>query len=445
VLVHQVTPDEVRLGKPYNAEFHVTNLSGRLEEVLLFLDSASNMRIQSSTPMGIQQGSKMAWAVGPLEACETAVVKVTAVSDQMGTASNCLSVSYSNVLCSGTNVVNPSLRLVKTGPAEVTLCDPFAYTFTVTNDGSGLAENVMIMDPLPNGLTAGGKSEISIDVGNLPAGESRTFTVNVDSAQTGRFTNSATASGFPDLTASSGTVTTVITQPVLAISTNCEDFEYIGRKIDTEFTVRNNGDAVADNVTLMATLPAGVTFSAASDGGSPSAGMVNWNLGDIAVGGSRTVKLTTVPGPTVNSVTINATAKHACAADATIACTTEVRGIPAILLEVVDVLDPVEVGDQSTYVITVTNQGSAQDNDIRVVVILPPEMQYVSDSGPTDGVVSGQRISFNPLPSLAPQAQAEYRVVFKALRSGDIRGRFEMTSKQFPTPVTETESTNLYD
>lgn len=446
VLVHQVMPNEVRLGKPFSAEYHVTNLSGPLEEVILFLDNASNLKIQSSVPAGIPQGNKMAWAVGPMGACETKIVKVTAVSDQLGTASNCLSVSYSNVLCAATNVVNPALKLVKTATPQASTCDNIQFTFTVTNTGTGLAENVKINDPLPTGVeTLDGKKEIMIPVGNLAAGESKNFTVPAKAARPGRYTNSATATADPDMSTKSETTTTVITKPVLTITPNCEDFEYIGRNIDYEFVVKNTGDGDATRVAVSSSIPGGTNFVKATEGGTANGSNVVWNLGTLKPGESRKIGFTAVPGPTITSAATTATASDACADSVTATCSTEVRGIPAILLEVVDVDDPVEVGTETTYVITVTNQGSANDQNIAVSVTLPPELAYVSSSGPTNSSVAGQRITFAPLPSLAPKANAVWRVQVKAVKAGSIQSAFEMTSKQFPNPVRETEATNLYD
>ena len=58
-------------------------------------------------------------------------------------------------------------------------------------------------------------------------------------------------------------------------------------------------------------------------------------------------------------------------------CTTEVVGVPAILLEVVDVEDPVEVGKEAVYDIKVTNQGSAIGTNIR---ISPRKLNLVAQS-----------------------------------------------------------------
>ena len=54
-------------------------------------------------------------------------------------------------------------------------------------------------------------------------------------------------------------------------------------------------------------------------------------------------------------------------------------------------------------------------------------------------------ITFNPVASLAPGAQASWDLVVRATGEADVRFAVEMTSDTFTRPVRETESTNLYE
>lgn len=116
-----------------------------------------------------------------------------------------------------------------------------------------------------------------------------------------------------------------------------------------------------------------------------------------------------------------------------------------VLLEVVDLVDPLEVGAVGTYVITVTNQGStlAIDN-IEIIVLLPEQLEYTSSEGPTEGSAEGQVIRFAPLETLYAGEEVEYRLKARAIGVGDIRFQLELTTDQSPEPITETESTFLY-
>ena len=116
----------------------------------------------------------------------------------------------------------------------------------------------------------------------------------------------------------------------------------------------------------------------------------------------------------------------------------------AVLLEMVDLNDPIEVGNTETYVITLTNQGSAIDNNLKVICTMEEQMEFVSAAGPTEGKAEGKIITFQPLPALAPKAKAVWRVVIKAAAPADVRFKVEATSDQLKRPVEKIESTTFY-
>jgi uncharacterized repeat protein (TIGR01451 family) len=124
---------------------------------------------------------------------------------------------------------------------------------------------------------------------------------------------------------------------------------------------------------------------------------------------------------------------------------TLVTGISAVSLEVVDIVDPVRIGTRTTYVIGVTNQGSAAATNIRIACVLENNVQYVSSAGATAGSIEGQIVKFFPLSSLEPKAKAVWRVVIAALKPGDVRFKVVMNMDQLTRPVEETESTHLYE
>jgi uncharacterized repeat protein (TIGR01451 family) len=124
---------------------------------------------------------------------------------------------------------------------------------------------------------------------------------------------------------------------------------------------------------------------------------------------------------------------------------TSVTGISALLMEVVDVEDPVRVGSYATYVIRVENQGSATATNIRIAAVLEDNLRYISSAGSTAGSREGQTIRFFPLGTLAPKTTAAWRVVVEAARAGDVRFKVIMQADQLTRPVEETESTHLYD
>ncbi|HUU82158.1 MAG TPA: hypothetical protein VM243_01520 [Phycisphaerae bacterium] len=444
ILLERAMPVGVRVGEAMEYELKLSNLTNRNVEGLILIEALPEaFTVTSITPEPDNRaGGQATWNLGTLGPKASKAIRFAGSAARVGELASCATVTFNTQMCSSTLIVQPALELVKTAPAEVILCDPIPLQFVVTNPGSGTARNVRIMDKLPDGwATTDGRKELVLQAGDLPAGASRQFSVEVRSSQTGQFENRASAVEDGGLTAEASAGTRVV-RPVLALAKTGPATRYLGRPATYELTVSNEGDAPARDVMLVDTLHSGSTFLEASDGGRAGGGRVSWNLGTIPPGGSRTVtvkcKMTTIG-------TIRNTAQatgYCCEAAAEF--TMEVMGIPAILLEVVDIHDPIEIGANETYEITVFNQGSAVGTNIVIACVLPDEQQFVSGQGPTKGEARGQDVAFAALPRLAPGETVKYSLVVKGIGVGDLRFRVNLTSDQLTTPVTETESTNVY-
>jgi uncharacterized repeat protein (TIGR01451 family) len=301
---------------------------------------------------------------------------------------------------------------------------------------------VVIEDELPAGVvTTTGRNSVRVDVGTLAAGAAKQARFTAKAERTGSFTNRARATADGGLEATAE-CTTMVRQPVLEVDKSGPDMRYLGRPAEYSITVRNTGDIAAQQTVLTDDIPAGTQFMGASDGGQASGGQISWNLGTIEPGGSRTVTMTLKP--TQPGVVRNTATARAYCTEASDSAQMNVEGIPAILLEVIDLDDPIEIGGMVTYVITVTNQGSAVGTNIKLVCTLPQQQSYSTAEGPTEASVDGQVVTFAALPSLQPKAKAAFRLTVKANDVGDVRFKVSMTTDQQTVPVEETESTNLY-
>jgi len=448
LVVYTVMPKEVRLNQPYEYELQVCNLTGaELQNVVVMHEGQSNLEIISSSPAASRGADGSAqWILGSLGPNESRTITVTGKAGKTGISSNCIAATYNNFLCAETKVVEPALALKKTATPEVLLCDPIVLTYTVTNTGSGACDNVVVKDNLPAGMTtANGQTSVSFNAGTLAAGQSKSFKVTAKANRTGSFSSPAAATSGCGSDANAAAVSTVVRQPKLAIKAECRERIYLGRNVTFNWNITNSGDAASDNTVISAPVPAGSTFVSATNGGVLTGNTVVWNAGTLsASGGKRAISMTVKPNG-IGTLRAAATVEGACAEQVADGCETEVRGIPAILLEVVDATDPIMVGDNVTYIITVTNQGSAPGTGIKIVCELPAEQGFVNAGGATNATRTGQTVTFAPLPSLAPGAKATFRITVKANAAGDVRFKTSMHSDQFTRPIEETESTNFYE
>lgn len=450
LLLEKMAPDEVRMGQEYEYVLKVTNLTDMpLNNVQVVETTEGGFTMSGSAPQGRLAGTQATWDLGTLGPRESKTIRVRGRATARGTVEMCASVTWDTAACVQTRVVEPQLKLEKQAPAEALACEEIPMTFIVTNTGDGAARDVVIEDQLPAGMTSEGGQTIRIDAGTLDSGQSRTFRKMVKASRTGSFNNTASASSGGDLTVRSNTTTTVVRQPKLTIECKCPDTIWAGRNATCEVTVRNTGDGPSRDTRIECSASGvPVQFVSASDGGQNAGGRTVWNLGTLEPGATRTLNVTLNPQGK-GTFTQTCTANGYCADPVRSECGTDVKGIPAVLLEVIDITDPVQVGTDTTYVITVTNQGSAQDTNVRIVCNLEAAQQLVSATGitqPTSPVnASATSVTFAPLPVLAVGAKESWRVTVKAKSAGDIRFAVQMNTDNLQRPVNETEATNFYE
>jgi len=444
VYIDKSAPSEVLVGKAFDYTIRLTNASKQtLQGVTLTGKLPENFKVIRSTPEATITGRNATWNVGDLSTGASKSFVVRGAATATGTLIACSDVQVTiPQACLRIRAVEPALKLTKTAPAtRDSICEAIPYTLAVTNTGTGPATNVKISDTLPEGLSYKGKRSLTATVGTLGPGESKKINYLVDVKSPGTYTNQAVATADGDLRATAQ-AKTVVRQPKLTLTKTGPAKRYINRNVTYTLAVKNTGDGPAKNTVVSDTLPANATFVSASKGGSRAGNKVTWDLGTLKPGGEAQLSITLKASKA--GTILNVAQATAVCTKANASAQTVVAGIPAILLECVDEEDPVEVGSQETYVIKVTNQGSAKDTNIDIVCTIPPEQTYVSSSGPTKATLKGNVLTFAPLPTLAPRAVATFKVITKGVRAGDSRFRVEMTTDVTTSPVMETESTNIY-
>jgi uncharacterized repeat protein (TIGR01451 family) len=432
-------PPEVAMGSEFMAELRLTAQACAANVVVRDTVPASASYVRSE-PAATVDGKQLSWPIGDLESGDSRDIKLWLKAEQEGTIVNCASVSADPRTCAATHVVHPAIELTKQAPAEVVICDAIPMTVTVKNTGSSGLSAVKVSDALPEGLTSEGKSSLAFDVGNLAPGESKELKFNAAASKTGEFVNKATVATAQGVSAEAS-AKTVVREPVLTVACTAPEQRYMGRPFDVEFTVGNTGDTAAVGTALEVAVPEGLTVKSAANSGQVAGNKISWDLGSLAANASQKVSATFV-APNGGNFQFSPAAKGTCAKLVSSSCQTRVVGVAAILLEKADDPDPVGVGETTTYTVKITNQGSADDNNVRMVVIIADELVPVSAT--SDGAISGQTVTFPAVPRLAPKEAVTYKIVAKGAKAGDGRTRFELNSDMLSSPVTAQESTHVY-
>lgn len=457
LLVEETVPTEVLVGQPFDVVYKLTNLSDlTLQDVTLTADGAANFRGESASPEPDKLGDQNAvWMLGDLPPRQSREIQVRGSAVSAGVIAGCVGVTFRPVLCDTVKVLEPAIELVKTMPPQVIQCDPIPVRLVVRNKGTSALTNVRVTDSLPTGLaTDAGQTAVAFDAGTLAPGESKEFTFNAAASKTGKFTNPARVTSAQGVEASAE-ASVMVTKPVLTIecqtpamkelvSLNQKYTEFVGRPFSVCWEVKNTGDAPAANTLVAYALAKELDLISATDGGALDAvkGNVIWNLGTLAPGASKKVCATLV-GKVGGDFRLSALTRGACAEDAGTGCNIFIQGVNAILVEVVDDPDPIQVGEETTYTVRVTNQGGGLDlQDVAVKANFPEGLVPGAASGGAQ--VSGQTVTWPVVSALPNKQSITYTVKGKGSKAGDNRLEVEVTTKGRQTPIVELESTTVY-
>lgn len=439
---------------------------------------ASNVMVTDQLPAGVDFISSSpsgngSWSLGSIAAGGSATVTIRArvnAGTNAKTIDNCATASAACADpvsdCHPITIGRPGLALRK--ECMQVGCDQIRYNLVVTNTGDAPANNVQVNDNLPSGLTAdsGGNTK-TFDAGNLAPGESKQASYMANASGGGTFTNRATASADGGLSASAECTTTIAT-PSLTISKSARPttlFMQRGRDQQVEYTitVSNPSSAPASNVTLTDRWegPGALAFGSANPPATASGNSASWNLGTIGAGQSVNVTVT-MRGVALGTTTNEACVQAECVPPVCDTAVVEVKGTPAILVEVVDDPDPLYAdtdgtptpAEQTTYTISVTNQGFRNLTNIVIVCDIQSQGEATAVTPPVVGGaplqynLSGNQLTFSGLPVLEPDRTAIYKVMVWAKQpgpgtQGDTRFNVQVNCTEVPNVIKEEESTHF--
>lgn len=437
IQMSKAMPAEASLGGEFTAEL-VIEAQGCAANVIVSDSIPENAIYVRSEPAGVIEGDNLVWRIGNMDAGQVINAKIWFRADQEGTIVNCAWVSADPRVCGATFVGKPVLAIDKSGPESAILGSEVTYNIVVKNTGTSIARNVVVTDPVPEGMShSSGNREVSFDVGNLATGESKPFAVTFTADQRGNVCNTASAKG-SNTTEVSDDACTLVLVPGLEIEKTGTERQILGRNADYQIVVSNTGDTTLTDVVVVDTAPAETSIVSAP-GASLDGNKATWSIAEMKPGTQRAlnVKLGSKTAGTHCNV---ATATSGALTASDDACTAW-RGIAAVLLEAVDNPDPIEVGENTTYSIRVTNQGFADIHNVQIVVTFDDEIEPLSCP---EGTINGNTVTFRPVDMMDPKQVLAGTIVVKGIKVGDSRNKIVLTCDELSSPVEETESTTVY-
>lgn len=442
VRLEKSAPAMVSLNENYDYNYTVI-AKDKVKRVVVEEQIPAGTTYVSSNPQAEVKGSNVTWTLYNMEKGDNVALQLTVKPTQVADLSSCATIKAYPEACTITQVGVPQLAIVKTTPNErVLLGAGVPWNITVTNTGNFCAYDVVVTDTLPSGVThASGQKILTTELGTLAPGESRDITIDTEATATGEHCNVAVVNS-SNAGSAKDDACVVVVEAGLEVVKEGTPMQFVGKQASYTIKVTNTGDVPLSDVVVTDTVPSQNKLLAAQ-GAQINGNTATWTT-SLGAGESKSFGLTVLgleEGTYCNQVSAVSSAYSLSGSDD--ACT-EWRGYPALLIEVIDTEDPLLVGEQTTYVIQITNQGTAQDTNVSLNVQLPKELKVVSAEGDTRGSISGNNVSFAPYPVLNAKQIIEFRVVAEAVSEGDARFKAQMNSDLLRSPVPEEEATQVY-
>lgn len=400
--------------------------------------SAGNVRIEPST----SGDNIMKWSIRDLKQQSQQRLRIDLIPRksrpiELGVTWNFKSVSALAQI----EVQEAKLQVGVTGPADLRYGETKRYTITVSNPGTGEAENVVLtLLPINDGSGTAGVKEL----GTLAAGARRTIEVELTARQAGELAVRATASADGGLKANAKQDVRV-RRANLVVQTVGPAKKVAGAAARYAVKVTNTGDATAEKVIAIAALPVAAAYVKSSNSGThdEQRGRVRWEIGSLRPGAYQVVEVTVV----LKSAGSNRFDVRTAGADRLVAAgsvETFVETLPDLKMSVDDPAGVVAIGEDVSYEVRVVNRGTAAANNVNIVGYFSEGIEPVGVRGWKANVEVGQVI-LDTIPHITPGQEVLVTIVARASRPGDHVFRAELHAKDPQTKLAQEEWTVFHE
>ena len=414
------------------------------EQVEVSASFPTTVRVVTTSPQPASAEDVLRWEFTTLAPGEEQVIEIHMIPLERGDLATSANVRFTGTTSTKFTVSEPLLQVALKGPEKVMVGEPASHTVVVTNPGTGVATNVQVEAIIPKGLEHARNDRLIMDLGSLNPGESRSVRLALAAIAGGKHVVQVQARADGDLSQNTSADVDVIA-PILVAEIDGPGLRYLGRNATYTLRVRNDGVVTTENVRVMHKVPEGFTLVESDRGAQFDApnSLLNWFVGRLGAGQTAELNVT-LRSDRIGSFTqfMRATSEHGAVSDAQV--TTQVEGVSSLAMEIKDLDDPVEVGNETAYEIVVKNEGSAPASNVSLACEMASSLTVLKAQGPVESFTQPGGVSFRPVIELAPGNSVTYRIHVRGTSSGQHRIRARLSSDSVSEPITEDELTRFY-
>ena len=266
---------------------------------------------------------------------------------------------------------SPALVIEKSAPEEIQVDRPATFQIRVRNVGNATAHKVMVVDQIPRGTefvdavpacTQTSDGVLTWSLPTLGVNEEVVFSMNLIPKVAGEVGSVAQATF-----QAQASVRTICTQPKLTVELTVPEQVLVGAEATCEVVVTNTGSGAATNVLVEEEVPVGLAHAAGKQ--------LELAVGTLKPQESRRLSLVlgaVTPGTYENHLTVRADGDL---------LEEVIRSIEVTSPKLELALDGPALrylDRQATYLVRVSNPGSASARNVELVTHLPKGMKYVT-------------------------------------------------------------------
>ncbi|MDR2346294.1 MAG: DUF11 domain-containing protein [Planctomycetaceae bacterium] len=318
-------------------------------------------------------------------------------------------------------VEEATLEMELQGPDQILWGTETTFTLWIRNIGSGDAEKVKL-ELLETGSAM---KELTFPV--IKAGEEKAILVDV---WAGKQQNSVDiniqATGAYDVNAKL-TKKVKILRPEVTMVVETAETQFVGSPAEFIVKIKNTGSADAKNLDLTVTIPIGAKYISSTNGGilTPQ-NHVKWTIDSLPVNSEFTSSIICTPNREgICKIDTVLKDKEDSVAQCTSVFTAEALADLRMFVESPN--GPIEVGQDTVWVINVTNRGTKMASNVGLFVYCSEGLRPISTNSDKSKIENGV-VEFDLIPTISAGQTLTMKVVIKAERGGTHQIRTELLS-----------------
>lgn len=447
--IEKSAPDTAILGQPFIYRIKVRNVGSTAARDVIVEDRIpKGAELTGTIPRAELVDKKLTWRYPELGVNEEVEIAIRVVPREHGPIGSVATVTSVAQVAAQTQITSPKLQLTLKAPEEVDLGEPVAFDFVIQNTGTGVADNVVIHNVLPTGLSHPQGNDLEYEVGTIKPNETRQIRLTLQTTRAGEVINEAVVSGHGLQNVKASAAVKILGHRLKLTRTSPKS-RYVGLEMEFENKIENASSRSVQQAVVVETIPEGLEFVEAT--GNPRYNQVQrtvaWTIDRLDPSQSHSFKVKVVPRQSGTQTSVIELHEPGGRQSRTVS-TTDIRNFTSLGVDMSEVTRPLVVGERIVMTVRARNRGTATANNVRLRLDVPEELEVLQveqQKQPVQYQADKNTIELPAMSSLGGRKLAEFEIMLRAKKSADVRLGVQIEADELSAPVKREEAILIVD